>query len=551
MQTLKNLILDLETFAATNDKKRLKETVLSIVELLPKQPGTIETTLARKALKSLRQYREFDHIRLLANAFINDGCQDPEILRQLAQSMIENGETVPALAVLEQAISNTSDDVSEWLELKGGVGRAWKDQAVRTRASRPEVSFHATRKAFESYKEAFAGDPTKFYQGINMVALAGWDRTHGEQALSAAELKDADDANDGILDYLKKIPRTKLDNWHKATIGEALVAKNDLMEAGEWYGELANDESTDAFTLNSAVRQLDELWNLSDKPGGIELLTPLRAALAQKRGGKFNVSPPELAQMAEVNKEAYQRVLGTVGTATFSWMQKGFKLARSVVLIKKNGSGFGTGYVVMGRDLDERLGDVMYILTNSHVVSDPKLDAKSATPDEVQIKFEVLAREGHQQEYDVASVIWQSPPEEHDASILKIEPQVPDAIEPVQFSKSLPELNGEQRLFIIGHPGGGEISFSFEDNLLLDYETRHITDLDDYSACRIHYRTPTEKGSSGSPIFNANWKTIGLHHSGSEEMQMLNGKQGVYPANEGIWIETIKRALARELDLNL
>ena len=70
----------------------------------------------------------------------------------------------------------------------------------------------------------------------------------------------------------------------------------------------------------------------------------------------------------------------------------------------------------------------------------------------------------------------------------------------------------------------------------LDY---HLLDYDD---TRLHYRSPTEGGSSGSPVFDKAWNLIGLHHAGSLEMRRLHGP-GVYPANEGIRLSAIILAL--------
>ncbi len=103
------------------------------------------------------------------------------------------------------------------------------------------------------------------------------------------------------------------------------------------------------------------------------------------------------------------------------------------------------------------------------------------------------------------------------------------------LANRLPELendgNNTERVYIIGHPAGGTLQLSFQDNLLLDYEDP-----------RIHYRTPTTGGSSGSPMFNQQWQLLGLHHGGSSEMPKLHGKEGTYQANEGMWIEAIKKA---------
>ena len=62
---------------------------------------------------------------------------------------------------------------------------------------------------------------------------------------------------------------------------------------------------------------------------------------------------------------------------------------------------------------------------------------------------------------------------------------------------------------VLGHPGGGTLSFSIADNELLDYED---------TGFKLHYRTPTEGGSSGSPVFNQEWRLIGLHHAGGDAM---------------------------------
>ena len=105
--------------------------------------------------------------------------------------------------------------------------------------------------------------------------------------------------------------------------------------------------------------------------------------------------------------------------------------------------------------------------------------------------------------------------------------------EPLRLHKRPMEMaNPAPRLYIIGHPRGRDLELSLQDNQLL--------------ACNdtlLHYRTPTEPGSSGSPVFEPeDWRVIALHHKGGEEMRRIDGQEGTYQANEGIAILALQKA---------
>ena len=136
--------------------------------------------------------------------------------------------------------------------------------------------------------------------------------------------------------------------------------------------------------------------------------------------------------------------------------------------------------------------------------------------------------------FTVKQVLWSSPPSELDATIVTLDGPVP-LTAPYPLAKSLP-LRGA-RVIVLGHPGGGTLSFSIADNELLDYED---------AGSKLHYRTPTEGGSSGSPVFNQEWRLIGLHHAGGDAIARLNGQAGTYQANEGIRFEKIRATFEAE-----
>ncbi len=544
MGKLEDLTKRLEAAASENDPQELNLSCAALISAMPKEPGAIDKELAWRCLSALRKHRRFGHMRRIAQAILDDGCDDPQIYRQFAQALIEAGETVPAIGVLQHQLERDDVPFSEWAEMKGILGRAWKDRAVKVRGIRDDIAAVALKNAFEHYRDAYNKDDALLYQGINHVALAYWDRG---LSLDKAERDKALATAKKIFSRVKNIPEDKRPLWDIATAGEALIAQGKTQDAIGWFHNYVSHKDIDSFALAGTIRQLTEIWQLGNTPNGGALLTPMRAKLLELPGGSFTVTNQELVQMASVEKSSYEKILGNVGAKTYSWMKQGFDIAQSVALIRKNGTGFGTGFVVRGNTLDDRLGDELFVLTNSHVVSDPPKEG-AARPDDVTIAFELQNTAENKTKYDVKEVVWQSPPDQHDASLLRVEPALPDSIKPMKFSPNLPTLDEKekQKIYIIGHPGGGDISFSYEDNELLDYDLELVNAKDRTDPCRIHYRTPTEPGSSGSPVFNGNWRTIGIHHKGGTAIAKLNGKEGLYAANEGIWIESIRRVMKNQ-----
>jgi V8-like Glu-specific endopeptidase len=58
----------------------------------------------------------------------------------------------------------------------------------------------------------------------------------------------------------------------------------------------------------------------------------------------------------------------------------------------------------------------------------------------------------------------------------------------------------------------------------------------------VQYRTDTEGGSSGSPVFDEQWRVIALHHKWGS--RPLNGKVEYY--NQGRRIERVVAGLSEE-----
>ena len=121
-----------------------------------------------------------------------------------------------------------------------------------------------------------------------------------------------------------------------------------------------------------------------------------------------------------------------------------------------------------------------------------------------------------------------------DTALLELD-GTPVNVDPLPLVRKMPKLNAKSRTYIIGHPKGyDQPQFSIQDNLFLETD-----------ATRMHYRTPTEGGSSGSPVFDDQWQVIGLHHAGSFTMSRLADK-GTHAANEALRIDAIRDAIAKD-----
>jgi S1-C subfamily serine protease len=195
-----------------------------------------------------------------------------------------------------------------------------------------------------------------------------------------------------------------------------------------------------------------------------------------------------------------------------------------------SGRAKGTGFVVAAIDLglDAVAPDELLLITNAHVIS---LDqAAGAVPwEDAEITFE---DDESRTSYHVQDVLWSSPEEDLDVTVLRTQP-------PLEGRPAVPVANvvpvPGARVYVIGHPQGRALSWSIYDNKLLKRGERYL-----------HYRTPTEQGSSGSPVFNRDWKLIGLHHYGNRMIE-IDGGDEPQPANEGITIGAIQARAEKPL----
>jgi S1-C subfamily serine protease len=254
----------------------------------------------------------------------------------------------------------------------------------------------------------------------------------------------------------------------------------------------------------------------------------------KQRFGKVVISGGQVGETIQQSarlEESFrlEKTFGSDRYVPLAWYRLGLERCRGVAQIRDRfGRGLGTGFVIRGTDLAPNLGDGFLLLTNNHVVP------SAVTPENAVVAFEALETMAGQQ-LRVTEMLWTSPFAELDATLLRLDKPVsgPEAF-PIanQLPRNDGEEKGKQKVYVIGHPLGGGLSISLSDNALLAYNER-----------LLHYRAPTEGGSSGSPVFNDQWDLIALHHGGGEALKRLDGEAGFYQANEGIYIQRIIEAV--------
>ena len=263
----------------------------------------------------------------------------------------------------------------------------------------------------------------------------------------------------------------------------------------------------------------------------------LRAALMDKQDGVLDMSGREIREArALTSARSLEAVFGTDRFDSVENYRRGLERSACVARIGRSvETGVGTGFVVQGNLLSDKLDARSVLVTNAHVISarEAERQANAVHPSEAVVTFAVLDDVAPTKEFGVSRVLLFRPPDDLDVTVAELtEPVSPRAALPV--SAVLPTRGSEAQVRVIGHPSGRGLSFSSGRFL-------------DHQAPKVHYRAATEGGSSGGPVFSHEWRLIGVHHAGGEAMPKLNGQAGTYEANEGIWVQAIREALEQEL----
>ena len=485
---------------------------------------------ARGILTLLREKNQFRLMADVAEALISSGQTHPQIRRQHAQSLIDQGILLEAEPILRAVIDDETVPQAERIEARGLVGRIYKQLYVDGKDREQRKKNHKfLQQALYEYLFAYRQDARNYWHAINVVALI---KLAEADEFPLSSLPDANQLAEEILILLDALDKEQVGPppaWEIATAMESLIALGRYEEAEIRALDYSLSKEANAFGFRSTLRQLTEVWQLkeSEIPGSA-ILPILHSALLRSEGGELHIKSEkydlELANVEQI-QDGFERIFGADRTQTLEWYEKGLESAKSIARIEKlNGKKLGTGWLVKASDFfPGRAG--LLLVTNAHVVSN--FPSQGFPPDQVRANFLQLNLI-----FEIDELVWSSPKEELDATFLSLKGETPDiplTVDLIDLGKNAPS----SRLYIMGYPGGRDLEFSIHDNHLIAY-----------TEVFLHYRTPTEKGSSGSPVFDEdNWRVVGLHHRGKADMPRLDGTDGTYEANEGISLFYIKKAI--------
>uniref|UniRef100_UPI003F4FC815 DNA/RNA non-specific endonuclease n=1 Tax=Bacillus pumilus TaxID=1408 RepID=UPI003F4FC815 len=217
-----------------------------------------------------------------------------------------------------------------------------------------------------------------------------------------------------------------------------------------------------------------------------------------------------------------ERIIGQNDLFPIHFLEKGLQAGKSIcrIVIKDERGrslGYGTGFLVAPT----------LLLTNNHVFP----DAETATLSSAQFNYEqdihFNARVVQEYRFQPDKFFITNP--NLDFTLVAVQNTSTSGVKIQEFSylpliKQTGKVLLGEYVSIIQHPRGDYKAVVLRENQITDM-------LDDF----IHYSADTEPGSSGSTVFNDEWKVIALHHSGVPDPD----NDGQFIANEGVRISSI------------
>jgi len=516
----------------------------------------------KRIMHCLRAARRFNDMKMVGEKLLAQGEHKALFMKLYGQALIELKESAPAELVLKQAedLAKQTHDSVELIDIYGSLGRIHKDRFVEIDPKNIRARQLAFDKSLGYYRlgKKLLNKESNLYHTVNVMALA--------RAGHRAGLKVPKDLSPKHVRKLAEQVRAYVDgqdpniqDWDYANAAEAALALEDYPEARRRLDEYARENIRDAFSLNSTLRQITTLWGIMVGGKHGDVVEGLQMALmAADNGASF--SPQGVQQLLNApNEPRFEAIFNGETGISVQTAYKALGMSCFVGKVMHGDRPKGTGFLVRSTDLlpegeallkKHGLGEWLF-LTNAHVIS-PTGEHGAIPHESAEIEFQ-MASSGKR--FKALRTIWSSPAVGgHDCTIVQLDghPQFGAGVSLASISVHLPrcrfpagEKGAQPRVLVLGHPDGRSLEITFNNNLLLDHDGPAVGQPFGPKPVRVQYRAPTEPGSSGSPVFDADsLQLIAIHHRGAvPPIDPTFGDASRYQANQGMSLRAIMSAL--------
>ncbi len=324
---------------------------------------------------------------------------------------------------------------------------------------------------------------------------------------------------------------------------KALIREDELGEAIAKLDEL--DQKTKAGLENDVINQAALYRNLQrDVRDGIALAPEIQQRRAVIRRNLLSILeevPGKLKLNAKIrgldtfqfqvpDEAKLEKIIGPGNNLLrVNWLTKALKASKAVCRVVCADGNLGTGF----------LDHEGYLYTNNHVLA----SADVASRAHIEFNYEmdssgnILSRSIYQLD---ASDFRTSPPSEFDFARVRVIDNPADPLSQWGFldidPTAVPTLG--EPVTIIQHPKGEDKQIALHANDVVGRLNQHL-----------FYTTDTEPGSSGSPVFNKDWKVVAIHHAGKTDAEgglVINERGERRGANRGILFGHIYQFLGKK-----
>ena len=223
----------------------------------------------------------------------------------------------------------------------------------------------------------------------------------------------------------------------------------------------------------------------------VKLELKQRMALLMSGGVRSSDAPPS-AFTAPLHG-VVEKVIGNKNEMiSTTWLAKALLASKSVCRVLVGGRADGTGFLLKGG----------YFMTNAHVLPNAAAIAKT----EIEFNYEEGTAQTVRYKLD-ANDVRRSPVTALDYCIVKVVDNKKTPLKQWGYLEleTEMEVRPNDAANIVQHPWGGVKQLAFRAN-----QIRSVW------GDKIFYVADTDQGSSGSPVFNDNWKVVALHSRGAD-----------------------------------